>query len=105
MKRTLNLTTAFWSVTAALILSGCSGAPSEGDIKAAIEKEMQDNIEAGRAAGGTTVAEMMKGMMPKIKNIKKIGCKDDGENAYLCDVEMDVTQMNVTNKTIAPIRL
>jgi hypothetical protein len=44
MKRTLNLTTAFWSVTAALILSGCSGAPSEGDIKAAIEKEMQDNI-------------------------------------------------------------
>ena len=89
----------------AIVLTACGGAPSEGDIKAAIEKKMQDEAAAMQAFGGKKSAEMLKGFMPEIKNVKKIGCKEDGEKAYKCDVEMEVTQMGATNKGIRPLRL
>jgi hypothetical protein len=88
----------------AIALTACGGAPSEGDIKAAIEKQMQNETAAMQAFGGKKSAEMLKGLMPEIKNIKKIGCKEDGEKAYKCDVEMEVTQMGATNKGIRPLR-
>jgi hypothetical protein len=97
-------TKSILAAVAAFTLSACGGSPSEGDIKAAIEKQMQNETKAMQAFGGKQTAEMMKGLVPEIKSIKKIGCKEDGEKAYKCDVEMEVTQMGATNKGIAPLR-
>lgn len=85
-------------------ITACGGAPSEGDIKTAIEKNMQSGAQAMQAMGGKQAAEMMKDFVPQMKNAKKIGCKEDGEKAYKCDVEVEVTQMGVTNKGVVPIR-
>ena len=54
--------------------------------------------------GGKQAADMAKSYLPDIKSVKKIGCKEDGDKAYKCDVEMEVTQMGKTNKEIAPFR-
>ena len=42
-------------------------------------------------------------MLPEINSLKKIGCKEDGERAYRCDVELEMTQFGITNK--APVNL
>ncbi len=89
---------------ALLVLAACGGAPSEGDIKTAFEKQIVADAKAMEQMGGKQAAGMMKGLLPEIKSVKKIGCKEDGENAYKCDVEMEVTQMGSTNKGIVPIR-
>ncbi|OQW86024.1 MAG: hypothetical protein BWK72_19080 [Rhodoferax ferrireducens] len=87
-----------------LMLSACGGAPSEGDIKTAIEKQMTAEAKGMAQMGGKQASDMMKNLLPEIKSVKKIGCKEDGEKAYKCDVEMEVSQMGNTNKGIAPIR-
>lgn len=87
-----------------LALAACGGEPSEGDIKSVITKEMDAQGKAMSQFSGKQAADMAKGFMPEIKNVKKIGCKPDGDKAYKCDVEMEVTQMGATNKAITPIR-
>ena len=77
-----------------LILVGCSGAPSEGEISKAIksqtEKEARtlNNLPFGMGAS----------MQVKVNEVKKIGCKEDGENAYKCDIELEVEQQGKTSK-------
>ena len=95
---------SFFATGALLVLAACGGSPSEGDIKLALEKQMGADTKAMAQIGGKQGADMMKGLLPEIKSVKKIGCKEDGEKAYKCDVEMEVTQMGNTNKGIAPIR-
>ena len=87
-----------------LALTACGGAPSDGDIKASIEKQMEADSKAMEQFGGKQATNMAKNLLPEIKSIKKIGCKEDGDKAYKCDVEMEVTQMGNTNKGIAPFR-
>ena len=89
---------------ALFVLAACGGAPSEADIQSALEKQMGADVKAMEKMGGQQGANMAKNFLPEIKSVKKIGCKEDGEKAYKCDVEMEVTQMGNTNKGIAPIR-
>lgn len=79
-------------VAASLTLTACGGEPSQGDIDAAIKKEQ------------LAMPKLMEGLVPVVKNVKKIGCKADGEKAYICDVELEVEQLGKTNKGIAPVR-
>ncbi len=74
------------------LLAGCSSEPSEKDIQAAITKDQQ------------ATPDMVKGIIPEVTSAKKVGCKADGEKAYLCDLEMEIKQMGMTNKVVAPIR-
>lgn len=78
-----------------LLLAGCGGAPSESEIKATVEKQQaQDLKNAGPVAD----------LLPTVKVLKKVGCKEDGEKAYKCDLEVEVTQLNKTQTTVAPLR-
>jgi hypothetical protein len=99
-----NTTKSILIVATTLTLTACGGAPSESDIKSAIEKQVQNEEKAMQAFSGKKEAALMKSLAPEVKSIKKIGCKEDGEKAYKCDVELEVTQMGVTNKGIAPMR-
>lgn len=74
------------------ILAGCSSEPSEKEIEAAIAKEQ------------AATPELVKGLVPEVANVKKVGCKADGDKAFICDLEMDVKQLGVTNKAVAPVR-
>ena len=50
------------------------------------------------------MGSLMKGMQAEFKDVKKIGCKADGEHAYICDVEYVVTQLGNTSKQTVPMR-
>lgn len=89
---------------ALLALTACGGEPSESDIKTAFNNQVQAEAKAMQQFAGKAGADMAKSMMPEIKSIKKVGCKEDGEKAYKCDVEMEVTQSGTTNKGIVPMR-
>lgn len=77
---------------AGLTLSGCGGAPSESDIKSTMEADMKANTA------------MFEAMGVELKGIKKIGCKDDGEKAYKCDVEIEMSGNGTTQKSVIPRR-
>lgn len=92
------------AIAASVALAACGGAPSESDIKAAIEKEMTAGKQAMQQFAGAQGAAMFQSMVPEIKSIKKLGCKGDGDNAYRCDVEMEVAQSGSTGKGVTSIR-
>lgn len=87
-----------------LSLFGCSAGPSESDIDAAVQKLVEQQNKEITALGsmmGGTNSKMLDSMKVEAPKVKKIGCKEDGENAYLCDVEL--TNKQGTN--VAPMRL
>ena len=90
------------AVGAMLLLTACGGAPSEGDIKSAIDRSMADTVKTLAQFG--TNSNITKSVVPEIKNVKKIGCKEDGEKAYKCDVELEVSLHGNTTRSIAPMR-
>lgn len=86
----------------AVLLSGCSGEPSNSDVKSLVDREVKPALEAQvRALNG--MAGMLGGSASKtgkaeLKEVKKIGCKESGESAYLCDVEL-VMQVGENSKS------
>ncbi|RDU99742.1 hypothetical protein [Trinickia dinghuensis] len=77
------------ALAASTLLSACGGSPSESDVRAALEKQ----VEAGRQqaeqfAGKNSFLEQQAAEQKKaVDEVKLIGCKADGDKAYLCDVE------------------
>ena len=87
-------------VFSALLLVGCSGEPSGDDLRAAMEK----GIESANAAVSKVSANPK--MQSKLHSLKKIGCKADGDKAYICDVQVDVEAPFVgRTKQTAPMRV
>lgn len=91
---------------ACLTLAGCGGAPSEGQIKAAIEAQLQQQQKAVAGMLGAAAGTIPKDMLPEVTNVRKIGCTADGEKAYRCDVELEMKlRGNVTKTPPRPVRL
>ena len=89
MKNPLTSTTriAFPAIVI-LALAACGGAPSESEIATAFKKQAdRDAADMRKVTGG-----MLSTVIPEIKDVKKIGCKEDGEKAWRCDVEIKVKQ-------------
>ena len=79
-----------------LVVTGCSGEPSESDIRAAFERDIaassQSLNETAQKFGGAgkAITDMLG--KTEIHSVKKIGCiaaKD--APGFVCDVEMDMT--------------
>lgn len=90
-----------------LSLVACSGSPSDRDIKGALERDQAErkrNLTALLGERGAAMAEQMMGQ-GAIKSVKKIGCKEDGENAWKCDVEIDVASGDAVQSRISKLRL
>lgn len=87
-------------LAACAALAGCGGAPSESDMRAALDRRVAAQVKGAECYLGKSVA----GLAPEIKQFKKIGCKEVGENAYLCDVEVEVSQLGTTNKAATSMR-
>lgn len=104
MGSVIKITSTVAFAAACSVLAGCGGAPSESDIKAAVEKQVKAERDAMEQISGKPAMEMVKGMFPEIKSVHKIGCKEDGEKAYRCDVELEVAQGKQTGKNAASLR-
>lgn len=83
----------------ACTLAACSGAPSDSDMKKALQKNADQTI--GALLGNDKNAQDAK---PKYDSVKGLGCKSDGEKAYRCDVEIEMTSMLGKQKTAQSIR-
>lgn len=99
--------TKFFAVAASLFaLTACSSAPSESDITQAVTKMMDEyNQTMANIGGGSVYTQgMVSAMKIEIKSVKKIGCKADGEKAYLCDVEVEAKSASGVTKNASPVR-
>lgn len=72
-----------------LVLAACGGAPSDSDINAAMKKQFDAYNKQMASIGAKGFADAMK--LDSMK-FKKIGCKEDGSSAYICDVEVSGPQ-------------
>jgi len=100
MSPTKKITLAAASVAICLALTACSGAPSESDLKSAIETKMKADSKAMESA----IGKQGMPVQPEIKGVHKVGCKGDGENAYRCDIELEVMQNGTVAKGAASMR-
>lgn len=67
------------------VLAACGGAPSEGEMKEALQKQTDQMIKSMGP-----LAKMSGVDTTEIRSVEKIGCEKDGENAYRCDVKVVV---------------
>ncbi|MDY0747932.1 hypothetical protein SNE35_25750 [Paucibacter sp. R3-3] len=89
-----------------IALAACSGALSEGQIKEALQadqKRAQERAEeTARAVGGGMAGDMVRQASAQsqveIVSVHKVGCKEDGEKAYRCDVEIEASRGGKTAK-------
>ena len=88
MKNKLKLKTITTTVLLALSLVACSSGPSDAEVKSLVQKEM------ARSFGG----------MVKVTDVKKLGCKADGDAAYKCDVEVQLASGEKKDTTAGPMR-
>lgn len=87
-----------------LLLTACGG-PSEADIKSALDKSTASTVESSKRLAGDLGGKLAEGVLPKVQKVHKIGCKEDGDNAYRCDVELESTQLGSSSKDVASLRL
>lgn len=89
-----------------LMLTACGGAPSDNEIKEALLADQAKAVAAAeteaRAWGGGT-SKMLMGMIADSKinivSARKVGCKEDGEKAYRCDVELETKRGETITKS------
>lgn len=77
-------------------LAGCSGAPSEANIHAAMKKSIDEAMQAQTAAMQAAFGSLADGASAdafiELHGVKKLGCEKTSQgNAYICDIETDVT--------------
>lgn len=89
------------ALAACALLAACSGAPSESQLKSAFKTRMQADAKALDSALGVGTSQKMLG---EITFLCKIGCKEDGEKAYQCDIEIQATRHGTTLKKPMPLR-
>lgn len=77
------------ALAAALSLAACSGSPSESDVRAALGKQVDAGLQQARQIAGKNsfFEQEAEQQRQAIAGVKLIGCKSDGEKAYLCDIE------------------
>jgi hypothetical protein len=95
----MNMNTVFKFIAVAgvaTLLASCSGEPSEQDISSALDTAMRaeqqqlKGLTAGLAGNGapTPLDDMLD---VTISNLEKVGCQENGEKAYLCDIRYTIT--------------
>jgi len=71
-----------------LSLAACGGSPSEGDVRAALIKQLDASQEQSRQIAGKNafMDSLADEQRKSLSQLKLVGCKSDGEKAYVCDV-------------------
>lgn len=78
---------ALSSLIFTLLLAGCAVGPTDAEIKAALEKDLE--------ASQSPLRLIDKAMSARLTAVKQIGCSKDKEGAaYVCDLQMTVETTN-----------
>ncbi len=75
-------------LTSTLLLAACSSGPSESDIKALLEAELDKMSSMVSEIGGESMSDMLK---VEIHDVIIHGCEEERSDVYRCDVEVDAT--------------
>ncbi|MEX3555522.1 MAG: hypothetical protein VB131_02465 [Burkholderia gladioli] len=88
MKNSVQRAALVAALSASALLAACGGSPSESDVRAAIEKQSEKQL---RLIGGkgSFVDEQIAEQKKAVESSKLIGCKSDGDKAFLCDLEIN----------------
>ena len=86
------------AILAASLLVGCSGAPSSSELKEVVEREIKQELKM------IPSYLRVKWETPTLKDVKKVGCKADGESFYLCDVEVVLMKGAESKSQVVPMR-
>ena len=77
-------------VFVSVLIAGCSGEPSEADIRAVYEAEIAKTNEQMINLGGEQAANLLG--KSELHSITKLACKEaDQTSGYNCDVEVDMS--------------
>ncbi len=95
-----NITLVGTSLAISLALGACNSAPSEGELKGAVEAKMKADSETLERS----IGKQAMPTKPELKNVRKIDCKSDSEKAYRCEVELEVNQGGTLAKGTASMR-
>ncbi|WP_418319029.1 hypothetical protein [Piscinibacter sakaiensis] len=91
-----------------MLLSGCSGEPSSGEVKELVTSELKPVLEQQAAMmksiGGLFGGSAKAMAAPVLEDVKKAGCKEDGKAAFKCDVEVTMASGDKRDMKVMPIR-
>lgn len=82
----------------AAVLTACGGAPSDAEVRQALEAKIQSELKQVSGMSGLLGSEfedMAENMMPKIDNISPQGCEAAENDIYNCTVESTITIMGI----------
>lgn len=93
----------------AAVLAACSKGPSNKEVEASVRDRLEQATSAVEKMSGAMPAEMGKlaqAMKTQVHSVKSLGCQSDGNNAYKCDVEVDLENaMTGRTKQVLPLRM
>lgn len=72
-------------VASTALLTACGGAPSESDVYDALNKQIKADIKNLGGFFGLQNADQIK-----LHSVNLHECKEDGEKAYVCDLEWEL---------------
>ncbi len=101
MANILNTTFACAALLASLALTACSKPPVEAELKAAVERKMTSDREALERRIGP---QAMPPVKPVLRNLRQLGCKEDAEKTYRCEVELEVSHGDAVATGTASMR-
>ena len=96
MKNKLKLTATVATASLVFLLAACSSGPSESEIKSLVERDIKPMMEMQ--------LKLLGGPKTALTDVKKLGCKADGDAAYKCDVELLIASGDKKESKAMPIR-
>ena len=63
------------------------------------------NMQFNALSNFNSAVNGKKSAAPTIESVKKLGCKADGDNAYVCDIELTIDAEGKKNAKSIPMRL
>lgn len=81
------------------LLTACSSGPSDKEMEIALQKNVDQTV--GALLGDSKESRDAR---PKFTSVRRLDCKGDGEKAYKCDVELEVSSMLGKQKSTQSIR-
>ena len=103
-----NITKLGWVFGLVALLSACGGAPSDAQVRKALEEKIQSDLQKISdmpSLEGSGFEEMAGSMMPKIENLSPQGCEAADNDIYNCTVEATISVMGREQTSTEVFRL
>ncbi|NLJ92781.1 MAG: hypothetical protein GX324_06975 [Aeromonadales bacterium] len=107
MKGVKNIIKLGWVFGLVALLSACGGAPSDAQVRKALEEKIQSDLQKISdmpSLEGSGFEEMANSMMPQVENLSPQGCEAADNDVYNCTVEATITVMGMEQTTTEVFR-